>query len=116
MIILLSLLAPLLAAGICGNGVCSSDKNCSTCSLDCGKCNKDSCSLDNECYSGICCNGTCSTSCVTYPAKSATQTSPYIASVLTVSSYSIILGAIVLIIIIEIIIAFAILKRRKKVD
>jgi hypothetical protein len=116
-IILLSLLAPLLAAaGTCGNGICSSDKNCSTCSLDCGKCNRASCSLDNDCSSGICCDGVCSNSCVTYTPKSAAPASPYIASVLGVDTYSLVLGAIVLIIIIEVVIAFAILRRRKEVD
>jgi hypothetical protein len=114
LIVLLSLLAPLLAAGICGNGICSSDKNCSTCSLDCGKCNGGSCSLDNDCYSGICCNGACSSSCVAYPTKTA-GASPYVASVLWVGNYSMILGVIVFIIIIEVIIAFAILRGRKKI-
>jgi hypothetical protein len=113
-IVLLSLLGSLLAAGICGNGVCNGDKNCSTCSLDCGKCKGGSCSLDNDCYSGICCSGVCSNSCVTYPTKSA-GASPYVASTLSVGTYSMILGAIVFIIIIEVIIAFAILRGRKKI-
>ena len=113
LIVTMSLLAPLLAAATCGDGVCSKDENCSTCSLDCGKCNVGSCSLNNDCYSGICCNGVCSSSCVTYPPKS-TASSPYVSSVLATGSYSIILGAIVLVIIVEVIIAFVILRRRKE--
>jgi hypothetical protein len=106
LIVLVSLLAPLLAAG-CGDGVCSRDENCSTCSLDCGKCNGLSCSLNNNCYSGICCSGVCSSSCVTYPPKAAE--SPYIASILAVGTYSIALGLIFVAII-----AFVIFTVRKK--
>ncbi len=108
LIVLLSLLAPLLAAAVCGNGICSSDKNCSTCSLDCGKCNAAECSLDNDCYSGICCNGVCSSSCVSYPPTRNNE-SPYIASILSVGTYSLVLGLIFIAII-----AFVVLTRRKK--
>lgn len=111
-IIVLSLLAPLLVASACGDGICSRDENCSTCSLDCGKCNLVSCSLNNDCYSNICCNGVCSSSCVVYNSTKSTE-SPYVAAAIAADNYPIILGALVFIVIVEIVIAFIILRREK---
>jgi hypothetical protein len=95
LIILLIFLAPLLAAGACGDGVCGENESCSLCSSDCGGCNGASCSFDNDCYSDICCSGVCSSSCVIYPpAKS--ESSPYVAWVLRVGSYSTTIGLVYL--------------------
>ena len=58
----------------CGNSVCSSSENCSTCPSDCGVCtstlksNGQSCTTGTQCLSGscvdsVCCNTACSEIC-----------------------------------------------------
>lgn len=44
----------------CGNGICESDESCSTCSLDCGKCEGVSCIYGSECEGKFCVHEKCS--------------------------------------------------------
>ena len=45
--------------GSCGNDVCESFEDCSSCYEDCGRCNSRPCTSDSQCASGNCVHYVC---------------------------------------------------------